>query len=179
MRSVAIGSIVTVTIGVVGVSAALATVPGTNGRIAFRRYLDAKNTTGAIFTIAPDGSGERQVTRPPAKTIDDQPDVSPDGSRIVFHRCPPKNVCRVMIVNADGTGLRRLTKPCAKPLGDRIPVGCEDGVDAYFTPDGAHVTFNRATCRIRPFPKQDTDVIEHSAIVRIGIDGSNPTVLFR
>jgi Tol biopolymer transport system component len=164
----------------VWLSTAVATAPGTNGRIAFRRYLDTAHTHGAVFIIAPDGSGLTQVTHPPAKTIDDQPDVSPDGRQIVFTRCPPTDVCRVMIVNADGSGLRSVTKPCGKALpADRIPAGCEDGANAYFTPDGAHVTYTRSTGRLRVFKKLDTDAIQHSAVTSIATDGTGRRELFR
>jgi Tol biopolymer transport system component len=179
-RSLMIGFLVAALAAVVWLGSALATVPGTTGRIAFRRYLDAKNTHGAVYTIAPDGSGEQQVTHPPAKTVDDQPDVSPDGRQIVFHRCPPKNVCRVMMVSADGTGLRTLSKTCPKPPpANRVPAGCEDGANAYFTPDGAHVTYTSSTGRVRDFPKQHTNFIEHSAVVMIGTDGTGRHEIFR
>ena len=35
------------------------------GLIAFRRYTDPSQAEGAVFTIKPDGSGEKQVTHPP------------------------------------------------------------------------------------------------------------------
>ena len=57
-------------------AAALATAPGTNGQIAFRRYLGPDRTKGAIFVAAPDGSGERQLTTAPANASDDYPDVA-------------------------------------------------------------------------------------------------------
>ena len=57
-------------------AAAPATAPGKNGQIAFRRYLGPNRTKGAIFIAAPDGTGERQLTRPPAKVGDDFPDVA-------------------------------------------------------------------------------------------------------
>jgi TolB protein len=164
----------------VGVSIALATMPGTNGSIAFRRYLDAKQTRAAVLTIAPDGSGERQITRPAAHTQDDLPDWSPDGRRLVFSRCPADNVCRLMIVNADGTGLRALTRSCRTHPGPKgIPRGCEDAANPSFTPDGQHVLYTRATGRVKTFPKLDTDQIEHSAIAVIGADGTGKHEILR
>jgi TolB protein len=164
----------------VGVNVALATSPGQNGSIAFRRYLDAKQTRAAVLTIAPDGSGERQITRPPARTQDDLPDWSPDGQRIVFSRCPADNVCRLMIVNADGTGLRALTRSCRTHPGPKgLPRGCEDAANPSFTSDGEHVLFTRATGRVRTFPKLDTDQIQHSAIAMIDADGSGERTILR
>ena len=66
---------------------ASATSPGDNGRIAFKGYLDADRSTGAIFTIRPDGTRVRQITFPAVGTVDDQPDWSPNGSLIAFRRC--------------------------------------------------------------------------------------------
>jgi TolB protein len=68
-------------LGVVA-GAALAAPPADNGSIAFRRYLGPERTKGAIFTIAPDGTGERQVSRPPRGLSDDFPEFAPDGSFI-------------------------------------------------------------------------------------------------
>jgi hypothetical protein len=45
-------------------SSALATAPAKNGRIAFRRYLDASHQWGTVFTIDASGKGERQLTHP-------------------------------------------------------------------------------------------------------------------
>jgi TolB protein len=164
----------------VGVSAALATDPGQNGSIAFRRYLNDKQTRAAVLTIAPDGSGERQVTKPAPNTVDDLPDWSPDGRRIVFTRCPADNVCQLMIVNADGTGLRTLTRSCrAHPGPKGIPRGCEDAANPSFTPDGHHILYTRATGRVKAFPKLRTDQIQHSAIAMIGVDGTAKHAILR
>jgi TolB protein len=165
---------------VVVVSGALATYSGQNGSIAFRRYLDARQTQAAVLTIAADGSGERQITRPPAHTLDDLPDWSPDGRRLVFTRCPPDNVCRLMIVNADGTGLRALTRSCRTQPGPRgIPRGCEDAANPSFTPDGQHVLYTRATGRVKAFPRQHAEFIQHSAIAMIGADGTGKREILR
>jgi hypothetical protein len=39
--------------------------PTRNGQIVFRRYFNAEQTKGAIFTMNPDGSHVRQITHPP------------------------------------------------------------------------------------------------------------------
>src|SRR3712207_4870331 len=36
-----------------------------NGQIVFRRYFNADQTKGALFTMNPDGSHIRQITHPP------------------------------------------------------------------------------------------------------------------
>ena len=36
-----------------------------NGQIVFRRYFNAEQTKGALFTMNPDGSHVRQITHPP------------------------------------------------------------------------------------------------------------------
>ena len=51
-------------------TASVATPPGKNGQIAFRRYLDPRRSTGALFRANPDGSGVVQVTRPPRGVVD-------------------------------------------------------------------------------------------------------------
>lgn len=51
-----------------------ATVSGRNGRVAFRRFLDKEQTRAAIFTIRPDGSGDRQLTHPPRGVLHLTPD---------------------------------------------------------------------------------------------------------
>ena len=38
-----------------------------NGQIVFRRYFNAEQTKGALFTMNPDGSHIRQITHPPNK----------------------------------------------------------------------------------------------------------------
>src|SRR4029450_7177619 len=60
---------------------ASATTPGKNGRNPFKGYLDADNSTGAIFTIWPNGTQARQITFPAVGTVDDQPDWSPEDRK--------------------------------------------------------------------------------------------------
>jgi Tol biopolymer transport system component len=89
------------------------------GRIAFRRYLDDARTHGALLTIDPDGSRERQLTHPPAGVVDDQPDWAPDGRRIAFQRCPGEDPCSVWTVRADGSDARKVNVRCRlEPICD-------------------------------------------------------------
>ncbi len=89
-----------------------ATFPDHNGRIAFRRYLNEERTWGAVFTINPDGTHERQVTFPPTGYVDQNPDVSPDGQRITFSRESTTSSCctqEIFVVDVDGDNLTNLT----------------------------------------------------------------------
>jgi TolB protein len=153
---------------------ASATVPGKNGWIAFKRYLDSSRSTGAIYTVDAQGKGQRQVTRPSRGVVDDQPDWSSDGSLLVFHRTGTPYA--VYTVRADGSELRRLSPPCSA-TGPNISTKCEDGAYASFLPDGKRVVYTRATGRVRHFPGWDQ--IEHSDIVVRDVSGDNLQVLIR
>jgi TolB protein len=164
----------------IAAAAAVATTPGTNGQIAFRRYFDQAQTKSAVYTMNADGTGVRRVTHAPRHTHDDQPDWAADGTRLAFTRFPDDGPAWIAVVNGDGSGLRRLTPTCrSKPVPNRVPQGCEDAANVSFTPDGQHVTFSRATGRIKTFKKLQTDQIEHSAVAIIGVDGSGEREILR
>ncbi len=156
---------------------AAATPPGHNGRIAFKRYLDADRSTGAIFTIRPDGAGVSQITFPAVGTVDDQPDWSPNGSLIAFRRCAPDTVCAIYTVRRNGTHLHRLSAPCTAKAPD-IETMCADESEVAFLPDGHHVVFTRATGRVREFPDGES-FIEHSDIVIRDLSGRHAHVVLR
>src|SRR5689334_19627738 len=53
-----------------------------SGVIVFRRFFDPGHHTGAIFTVRPDGRGERQLSHPPGGSVDSSngpPGFTPDG----------------------------------------------------------------------------------------------------
>jgi Tol biopolymer transport system component len=125
--------------------------PGKNGQIAFGRWLDAAQTTRAIFVINPDGTGEQQLTHPAPGVVDNNPDWSPDRSKISFERC--SDHCEAWVMNADGSGARSLGVDCPG-------VNCDSGAPAW-SPDGETLASNRAYGPI------ENDTIKFSELVLI------------
>src|SRR5919109_358302 len=139
--------------------------------IAFKRYFDDERTSSAIFVINPDGSGERQVTRPPAGFSDDQPDWSPDRSRIAVDRCGPET-CGAWIVSVDGSSSHQIAPLNACPPGV-VPPACDDDGWPAFSPDGRRVAYVRSSGRIV------NEEIESSQLVVSDVDGRKAKVLTR
>ncbi|MFD0350213.1 TolB family protein [Kitasatospora aburaviensis] len=83
-----------------------------NGLIVGRIFLTADRTNSAVFTIAPDGSGAQQLTRPPAQTRDDHPDWSPDGTTVAFDRTGPESAGRIWTIGADGENPHQVGQLC-------------------------------------------------------------------
>ena len=81
-----------------------ATVPGPNGLIVFREG----EPNGQIYTIGPDGSGQKQLTNLPGDTF--LPHWSPESNRIVFEFDPANPVnndfCNIAMMNRNGGGLK-------------------------------------------------------------------------
>jgi Tol biopolymer transport system component len=108
------------------VSAAHATFPGRNGRIAFQAPTDAGIQ---IFAVRPNGQRLEQITHLSGDAI--TPDWSPDGRQIVFEHDAPGACANVAIVNADGSDLVEFPDPTV----------CQG--DPSFTPDGGRIIFDR------------------------------------
>jgi TolB protein len=141
-----------VVLGCVAEAQAVSPARETNGRIVFRRYLDVGRTSGAIFTVNPNGKHVVRVTRAGPGVIDTEPDWSADGSRIAFTRqtpCPPdgpKNgldgTCDLLFtMRRDGSDLRQLV-PCGfDAAAPSFPANCVGVSHAGWSPDGSKLAF--------------------------------------
>jgi TolB protein len=116
----------------VAAGAAWATVPGRNGKLVFRRYFDKQRTSGALFIANPDGTGVRQITHPAKNVLDNEPEWSADGSKIVFERAAFRaRRVHIYTVNKDGSGLKRILPSAA----------CDGGEAPAWSPDGTQIAF--------------------------------------
>ena len=100
-----------------------------NGRIAFERVTPGSPV--AIYTIKPDGSGLRRLSRP--GLVADSPAWSPDGRQLAF-RLYGKGQGQnndLYLMRADGSGVRRLTND---PDSDGY---------ASWSPDGRRIAYDQ------------------------------------
>jgi Tol biopolymer transport system component len=195
-RLIALQAVVGMTLwafAAVSETAARATVPGKNGRIAFSADL---GLGAEIFTVRRNANDFRQMTELDGNT--GHPDWSPDGSRIVFEL----EDHGLYLIRADGSHLHQITPRGGLPSftsdGRHVLYECAEGrcgidgvrlirangsdfpgtrlstnpfpfegdSDPQISPDGRTVTFVRH--------KVDGEL---QALFAVDIDGSNPRKL--
>lgn len=128
---------------VTGSSVLLAVVPahatgdGKNGPIAFRRYYNADQTRGDIFTIKSDGTHERQVTHTKRTRLATEPDWSPNGRWIEYQLARRGDIdfSRLYKIHPNGTHRTFLSTSCQAP--------CRSDGFAKWSPHGRRIAFQR------------------------------------
>jgi Tol biopolymer transport system component len=88
--------------------------------------------SGHIYTVRPDGSGERRLTN--GQVLDSRPQIAPNGRIVLFERRSAAGEPANLYTVAIGGGAAKDLTP-----------GPEDATEARFAPDGKTITFVRTT----------------------------------
>ena len=123
--AVVLVSLIAIAVATVFVTrSARAAFPGENGKIVF---VSDRDGNSEIYSMSSDGSDLVRLTDNPAS--DGDPQVSPDGSRILFESNRDEGDTEIYVMNADGSGQTRLT---VSPGYDVV---------GTWSPDGERVAF--------------------------------------
>jgi TolB protein len=116
---------------IVAIPSGAASAPGRHAKILFDRLVDPTTRDYEIFTMNPDGSHQRDLTKNPAD--DWGASASPNGRRIVFvsERDPDGND-EIFIMRSDGSHQRQLTHTPA-PIYNEYP---------SFSPNGKRIIYD-------------------------------------
>jgi Tol biopolymer transport system component len=113
--------------------------PGTNGVIVFETFIyggGEERDRGSGIGIAPLGAERSQITHLTSVPADSDPQVSPDGQRVVFVRSSnpesvlDETITTIYLINTDGSGLQAVTDGLHS---DEQPAFSASGARVYFT----------------------------------------------
>lgn len=94
--------------------------------------VDPQDGQSDVYVVKADGSGKRNITDEDASHKDVSPELSRDGSSIVFVRHAAQGGTRLMVVKANGSGLIDLT-PTKTEIGNIA--------EPSWSPDGTQIVF--------------------------------------
>ena len=122
-----------------------------DGRIAFSQWdlLPGSDLShhSNVYTIRPDGTGLRQLTKVGKAKAAASPSWSPGGARIAYESNQSGDY-RIWVMKSDGSGKRRLTND--PDFADLQP---------DWSPDGTHILFSRCDDHLGFIAQCDLDVI--------------------
>lgn len=104
-----------------------------DGEIAFSSSVHG---ISQVFTVAPDGTGERQITHGKSNAGQYGLSWSPDGRDLLYSVMTPQGPDVIVRSRADGSNAEPINPPCTGTcLGDD---------NAVYSPDGKRIAFERA-----------------------------------
>jgi dipeptidyl aminopeptidase/acylaminoacyl peptidase len=120
-------------------AAAHASPSGNDGtqstRIVWSRFVDLDFSAARIVIADSHGRHVMELTHSSNGIQDINPQLSPDGRRLVFERDLPDGNTQIVVVGSDGHGERVLALGCVAP--------CAADLTPLWTPDGEHILFTR------------------------------------
>lgn len=104
-----------------------------------------------------------ELTHPREGVIDDNGQLSPDGTVVLFERYPFEGRSRLGLVNPDGSGVRMIDLGCQAP--------CLSDVNPRWAPDSEHFYFTRV---VGPFLPPN-GIATSAVLYRARLDGTEIT----